>query len=166
MPPSFLMEGNMYNNPYYYNPQINVDKIDKQIEDLQKIKNQIQQPVQPTNLTQNFQIAPNREMMRYVDSIQDVEKEQVFGATPFFSKDMSVLWVKNVPNSIKTYELKEIVPKDEKDLKIEFLQAQIDELKKGMKSDAKSDNEHVDEPIEDEKSSDVKNGGTSTKKSK
>ena len=166
MPPSFLMEGNMYNNPYYYNPQINVDKIDKQIEDLQKIKNQIQQPMQPTNLTQNFQLAPNRELMLYANSIEEVQKESVYGATPFFSKDMSVLWVKNAPNSIKTYELKEIIPKDEKDLKIELLQAQIDELKKGMKSDAKSDNEHVDEPIEDEKSSDVKNGGTSTKKSK
>lgn len=166
MPPSFLLEGNMYNSPYYYNSQMSLEKIDKQIEDLQKMKNQIQQPVQPTNLTQNFQIAPTREMMRYANSIEDVQKETVYGTTPFFSNDMSVLWVKNTPNSIKTYELKEIIPKDEKDLKIEFLQAQIDQLKKGMKIDAKSDIEYANESTKNEESTNAKDGGTSTKKSK
>ncbi len=156
----------MYNNPYYYNTQFNVEKIDKQISDLEKLKNQIQQqPMQPTNLTQNFQIAPNRESIRYADSIEDVRKESVYGDTPFFSKDMSILWVKNVSNNIKAYELKEIVSKDEKDVKIEFLQAQIEELKKGMIENAKSNNEYVDEPIESEKSTNVKNGRTSKTKS-
>ena len=155
----------MFNNPYYYNQQFNVDKIDKQIADLEKMKNQIQQPVQPTNLTQNFQIAPNRELMLYANSIEDVQKEPVYATTPFFSRDMSVLWLKNAPNNIKTYELKEIIPKDEKDVKIEFLQAQIEELKKGMKLDAKSDTEYVDEPVESKKSTNAKNGGTSKAKS-
>lgn len=100
----------MYNNPYYYNTQFNVDKIDKQISDLEKLRNQIQQqPMQPTNLTQNFQIAPNRESMKYADSIEDVQKESVYGDTPFFSKDMSILWVKNVSNNVKAYELKEML---------------------------------------------------------
>lgn len=156
----------MYNNPYYYNTQFNVDKIDKQISDLEKLKNQIQQqPMQPTNLTQNFQIAPNRESMKYADSIEDVQKESVYGDTPFFSKDMSILWVKNVSNNIKAYELKEIVSKDEKDVKIEFLQAQIEELKKGMIQNAKPNNEYVDESIESEKSTNAKNGRTSKTKS-
>ena len=156
----------MYNNPYYYNTQFNVDKIDKQISDLEKLRNQIQQqPMQPTNLTQNFQIAPNRESMKYADSIEDVQKESVYGDTPFFSKDMSILWVKNVSNNIKAYELKEIVSKDEKDVKIEFLQAQIEELKKGMIQNAKPNNEYVDEPIESEKSTNAKNGRTSKTKS-
>ena len=156
----------MYNNPYYYNTQFNVDKIDKQISDLEKLRNQIQQqPMQPTNLTQNFQIAPNRESMKYADSIEDVQKESVYGDTPFFSKDMSILWVKNVSNNIKVYELKEIVSKDEKDVKIEFLQAQIEELKKGMIQNAKPNNEYVDEPIESEKSTNAKNGRTSKTKS-
>lgn len=148
-------------NPYYYNPQLSVDKIDKQIADLEKIKNQIKNPVQPTNLTQNFQIAPNREMMRYADSIEDVQKEPVYGATPFFSKDMSILWVKNAPNGIKVYELNEIVSKDEKDVKIELLQAQIEELKKGMKSNAESNNEYANESVKSEESTDGKDGGTS-----
>lgn len=156
----------MYNNPYYYNTQFNVDKIDKQISDLEKLRNQIQhQPMQPTNLTQNFQIAPNRESMKYADSIEDVQKESVYGDTPFFSKDMSILWVKSVSNNIKAYELKEIVSKDEKDVKIEFLQAQIEELKKGMIQNAKPNNEYVDESIESEKSTNAKNGRTSKTKS-
>ena len=156
----------MYNNPYFnYNSQINIDKIDKQIADLERIKTQLQQPMQPTNLTQNFQIAPNKEMMKFVDSIDDVQKEPVYGATPFFSKDMSILWVKNGPNNVKTYELKEIVNKDEKDVQIEFLQAQIEELKKGMKLNAESNNEYVDEPVESKKSTNAKNGRTSKTKS-
>lgn len=157
----------MYNNPYVYNPQMNIEKIDKQISDLERIRSQLQQPVQPTNLTQNFQIAPtNREMMKYANSIDDVQKEMVYVATPFFSKDMSVLWVKNATGDVKSYELKEIIKKDEKDLKIEFLQAQIKELKEGMKKDAKSDNDNANESVESEKSSDGSDGGTSTKESK
>lgn len=148
-----------------YNPQMNIDRIDKQIADLERIKNQLQQPT-PTNLTQNFQISPSRDFMRYANSIDDVQKEIVYGVTPFFSKDMSVLWVKNAPNSIKTYELKEIINKDEKDVKIEFLMAKISELEKGMSESAKSNNDDVDESVESEKSSNASDGGKSKSKSK
>lgn len=148
-----------------YNPQMNIDRIDKQIADLERIKNQLQQPT-PTNLTQNFQISPSRDFMRYANSIDDVQKEMVYGVTPFFSKDMSVLWVKNTPNSIKTYELKEIINKDEKDVKIEFLMAKISELEKGMSESAKSNNDDVDESVESEKSSNATDGRKSKSKSK
>lgn len=127
----------MYNNPYMnYNMQTNIDKINEQISNLEKMKNQLQQPIpQPTNLTQNFQLAPsNRENMRYANSIDEVQKETINVETPFFSKDMSVVWVKNTQNQIKTYELTEIVPKDEKDLQIELLQSQINDLRKEMKN--------------------------------
>lgn len=122
----------MYNNPYLnYSSQINIDRIDKQIADLERMKSQMQQPMQPTNLTQNFQISPNREMMKFVDSIDDVHKEPVYGTTPFFSKDMSILWVKSAQNNVKAYELKEIVSKDEKDIKIALLEEEIKKLKEG-----------------------------------
>ena len=89
-------------------------------------------PQQPTNLTQNFQLAPNSQNnMRFANTIDDVIREVVYVDTPFFSRDMSVLWIKNSKNEIKSFELKEIVQKDEKDMKIEFLMAQIEELKKG-----------------------------------
>lgn len=128
----------MYNNPYLsnFNSQMNIDRINGQINELQKMKEQMQQMATqpPTNLTQNFQLAPsNKEVIRYSNSKDDVEKEVVFGDTPYFSKDMSVVWIKNAKGDIKTYALNEIVPKDEKDIKIEYLQAQIEELKKGIK---------------------------------
>lgn len=129
----------MYNNPYInnINSQANIDRINNQISELQRIKEQMQQPTPtPTNLTQNFQLAPTqKDSMKYANSIDDVRREIVANDTPFFSRDMSVVWVKNTKGDIKTYELIEIVPKDDKDIKIEYLQAQIEELKKGMKKD-------------------------------
>ena len=120
----------MFNNPYVYNQQNTVDNLDEQINRLQKLKAQMQQPMQPTNLTQNFQLAPaNRDVIKYAGSIDEVQREMVIGDTPYFSKDMSVVWVKNTKGEIKTYELSEIIPKDEKDLQIELLQQQINELK-------------------------------------
>ena len=129
----------MYNNPYtpnIYNPQTSIDRINNQIAELERMKQQIpQQPVQqPTNLTQNFQIAPtNREVIRYANSLEEVQRDMVIGDTPYFSKDMSVVWVKNTKGEIKTYELNEIVAKDEKDLQISLLQSQIEELRKEVK---------------------------------
>ena len=127
----------MFNNPYMnvYNPQASLDRINTQINELENMKKQIQQqPMpQPTNLTQNFQLAPtNKDVIKYANSIDEVQRDFVIGDTPYFSKDMSVVWVKNTQNQIKTYELNEIIPKDEKDLQIELLQEQIEELKKGM----------------------------------
>lgn len=153
----------MYNNQYY-NPQANIDRINTQISELERMRNQLQQPVQP--ITQNFQLAPSRDVMRYASSMEEVQRDNVIGDTPYFSKDMSVVWIKNAKGEIKTYELTEIIPKDEKDIKIELLQAQIEELKKGMKDNARTSYANVDEPIEDEEPSNVSNGRTSTKKQK
>lgn len=153
----------MFNN---YNTQPSLDRINAQINELEKLRTQMQQPIQqPTNLTQNFQLAPtNREVIRYANSEDEVQRDMVIGDTPYFSKDMSIVWVKNTAGEIKTYELKEIIKKDEKDLRIELLQAQIDELKKGMSNNAKSNDEYVDEPTKSKKSSSISNGRTSTKK--
>ena len=148
----------MFNNPYY-NPQASLDRINNQIAELEKMKQQIpQQLQQPTNLTQNFQIAPQTQNgIRYANSIDEVKKEMIISDTPFFSKDMSVLWIKNIKGEIKAYTLAEIVEKDEKDLQIEFLQAQIEELKKGMSTYESSD-EYVDESVESKESSSTKTG--------
>ena len=129
------MYGNSYLNNYSMQP--NIDKIDTQIKELERMKEQMQRPAQttPTNLTQNFQLVPpNRDIIKYASNIEEVQRDIVIGDTPFFSKDLSVVWIKNVKGEIKTYELNEIIPKDEKDIQIEMLQAQIDELKKEMKN--------------------------------
>lgn len=136
----------MYNSPYFntYNPQASIDRINTQIAELEKMKQQLPQPNgAPTNLTQNFQIAPNSTTMKYADSIEEVQRDIVVGDTPYFSKDMSVLWVKNTRGDIKSYELNEIIQKDEKDLQIEFLQAQIESMKKEMNKNESSDSDDV-----------------------
>lgn len=151
----------MYNNPYIptYNSQNVRERIDNQIAQLQQMKDQINNtPVaQPTNLTQNFQIASNNNSIRYANSVDEVQKEYISADTPFFSKDLSVLWIKSVNNEIRTFELNEIIPKDSKDLQIEYLQAQIEELKKGMiKDESNTDvNESTTDTVESKESTDI-----------
>lgn len=170
----------MFNNPYYNN-QSNLDRVNTQIAELERLKAQLQQPItQPTNLTQNFQLAPtNRDVIKYAASMEEVQREQVIGDTPYFSKDMSVVWIKNTRGGIKTYELNEIVPKDEKDMQIELLQTQIEELKKEMrkydehitnaittkdKTNTEWDDESTREPIKENKSASIQRISTSKKR--
>lgn len=149
----------MYNNPYIYNPQPSIDRINSQIAELEKLKSQIpQQPIpQPTNLTQNFQLSPSSNGIKYATSIDEVKKEMTLFMTPFFSKDMSVLWIKNPDGSIRSYELNEIIQKDEKDIKIDLLMAEIEELKKGSVKDESTNvtknDTHDDGTTESKKSS-------------
>jgi len=160
----------MYNNPYYqnaYNPQVSIDRINNQIADLEKMRQQLQQPPQqqPQAITQNFQLAPNNNGMKFVNTIEDVGKEIVYSDTPFFSKDMTVMWVKNTKGDIKSYELNEIVPKDERDLLIDSLQMQVNELRKEMKKNEQYVSD-IDEPNKNEKSTSISNGRTSKKEPK
>lgn len=144
----------MFNNPYMQ--QQNLDRINDQIKQLENIRNQMQQPVP---ITQNFQLAPSNSI-RYAKSIEEVDKSPVMGDTPFFSQDMAVLWLKNASGEVKTYELKEIIKKDEKDLKIEFLMAQIEE----MKNNAKSNSSDADGTIKNEESTSISKSGKSNAK--
>ena len=159
----------MFNNPYMnsYNPQMTIDKINEQMNELNRMKQQLQQtnqqPMQP--ITQNFQIAPtNREVIRYANSMEEVQRDMVIGDTPYFSKDMSVVWIKNTKGDIKTYELTEIIAKDDKDILISSLQMQIEELRKEVKQNAKPINTNDDEPTSNEKSTNVQPSRTIKKK--
>ena len=116
---------NPYNNQMYMNDLQGLrDRIDRQMQ----MANQ-QQP-QQTPITQNFQLAPNQNQngIKYVNNIDDVKKELVFTDTLFVNKEYTQLWVKNASGEVKTYELKEIIEKDPKDLKIAELEAKIDML--------------------------------------
>ncbi len=135
------MNNNMYPRQYIPNYNINQqsmgEQIDYQINQLQQMKEQMKNNMQTPAINQTFQLAPtSHNGMKYANTIDDVSKEQVFFDTPFFSKDMSIVWIKNSKGDIKSYELEEIIPKDEKDLQIELLQAQIDELKGKIENDA------------------------------
>ena len=154
----------MYNNPYYKS-QINLDSINNQINELERMKTQLsQQMQQPANINQTFQLAPsNQGGMRYANSIDEVGKELVYNDTAFFSKDLSVLWIKNAKGDIKSYELNEIIAKDDRDILIENLQYQVKELRKEIEN-AKSINDDVTKSVENEKPSNVPIYRTSKKK--
>lgn len=153
------------NNGYIVTPtkQDNINMINEQINRLEQMRTQLNQQPNPQqhqpSINQTFQLAPSSQNnMRFVNTMDDVAKEIVFFDTPFFSKDMSVLWVKNTKNEIKTYELNEIVAKDEKDLMIESLKIQLDEMNKTlkeMKNNAKPVVTNDDEPIESEEPASV-----------
>lgn len=161
----------MNNNPYMrtfnnMNQQNMYEQIDNQINQLQQMKDQMKSNTMQPAINQTFQLAPtNSHTMRYANTIDDVIKETVYLDTPFFSKDMSVLWVKKTSGEIKAYELDEIVKKDEKDLQIEFLTAKINELEGMIKNEQPTTNvinkqdatstttndETIGEPIEENK---------------
>lgn len=139
-------------NPYMFNPQASVDRINSinsQIADLEAKKNQM---MQPAPIMQNFQISPSNSFMKYANSMEEVERDFVIGDTPYFSNDMSVLWIKNTKGEIRTFELNELIQKDEKDLQIEMLKEQIKELQ-GKANNDESNVKYNDEPIEDKESS-------------
>jgi hypothetical protein len=174
---SFYFKGSeiMFNNPYTqtYNtqPQFNnldqnyLNMLDKEEEKIKNMRNNyMNRYQQPTNLTQNFQLAPTRDVIRYANNIDEVGKDVVTGDTPFFSRDMSIVWIKNANGEIKTYELNEVVLKDEKDMKIDLLMAQIEDLKRGMMK--YESNTNVVESSESKESTDVPTISKSTKTKK
>lgn len=142
------MNNNTYQRNYIpnYNQNMYEDnlssQIDNQINQLVTMRNQLRnnavqnnQQQQPA-INQTFQLSPNNNGgIKYVNSLEDVSKEIVFFDTPFFSKDLTVMWLKNASGDIKAYELSEIIQKDEKDMQIELLQAELDELKGMIKNE-------------------------------
>lgn len=175
-----------FNNPYMqnYSQQSMIERIDGQINQLQQMKDQMknsssqQQNTHPA-INQTFQLAPNgMGGIRYVVSIDEVAKENVYVDTPFFSKDMSVVWIKKSNGEIRAFELNEIIEKDEKDLQIEFLQSQLNELKGMIKNEQSNTNviepknatntkefdEPIGEPIKESKPTSVQRVSTSKKK--
>lgn len=174
----------MYNNPYMngYNPNImqqNInDKIDSEIAKLQQMKNHnTNQPA----INQTFQLAPNSNGIKFVNDIEDVQKEFAISETPFINKDYSTLWIKNAKGEIRIFELNEVIPKDDKDILIEKLQLQIDNLSNQIKEMnnneqyyVKSNDENRDEyeseqlieSTKSSKSSNVSSNRTSKSKSK
>ena len=160
------------NNPYIqnYSQQSLNDKIDNEIARLQQMKNHnITQPA----INQTFQLAPQNSGIKLVNSIEDVKKEFVITDTPFINTDYSTLWIKNAKGEIRTFNIQEIKPKDEKDLIIEDLQKQLNEMKGKMRNEQqyyKTSNEYeskqFDESIKDEKPSNVSNAKSSKPKSR
>lgn len=149
----------MYNyNPYTqfsqsYNPYVqnNIQQMEQirdqwdakiQLAQQQQQQQQIQQqPImpnsQPTNLTQNFQLAPQTTNTselesRYAENIDEVKNTFVMKTAIFVTKDFSTMYVKDVSGNIKTFKTEEIIERDEKDIQIQNLQRELAEMKNLM----------------------------------
>lgn len=166
-----------YPNIANYNPNLmqqNInEKIDNEIAKLQQMKNHnTNQPA----INQTFQLAPNSNGIKFASDIEEVQKEFVINETPFINKDYSTLWLKNAKGEIRIFELNEVIPKDDKDILIEKLQSQINNLSNQIKemnyvkSNDENGNEYesepIVEPIKSTKSSNVSSNRTSKSKSK
>ena len=151
--------------PYYPNNQIYMqnmqdlqnmrEKIDRQMQQMQQLnQNQMQQQPTPTNLTQNFQLAPNpnnNELeSKYANNIDEVRNTFVMKTGVFVNKDFTSMWVKTTDGNIKTYELNEVIQQDPKDIEINNLKKELQRMKEminyGNESDV--DNSDYDESNE------------------
>lgn len=156
-----------YFNPMY-GQQNNIDRINRQIEDLQNLRTQIQtQPVAPINNYINTN-GPTIEMeAKILKGEQTVEDTIVQNKTLFVDEKNQKIKIKEVDGTIsKEYDI--VVPKDEKDLKIEELQNKILEMERRFNDDRLSEsNEHGETIIKDKQStkSNGANDDSTTKKS-
>ena len=114
------------NNQYYMQNMQDLqnmkERIDKQMQQMQQFnQNQMQQQPTPTNLTQNFQLAPNptnNELeSKYANNIDEVRNTFVMKTGVFLNKELNTLWIKNTNGDIRTFELNELVEIDPKDSK-------------------------------------------------
>ena len=149
--------------PYYPNNQIYMqnmqdlqnmrEKIDRQMQQMQQLnQNQMQQQPTPTNLTQNFQLAPNpnnNELeSKYVNNIDEVKGIFVMKTGVFLNKELNTLWIKNTNGDIRTFELNEIIPQDPKDEEINNLRQELQRMKEMISNESNVNNSDYDESNE------------------
>lgn len=144
-------------NNYPYGSQFYTQQYERDLQnimrDAQNRLNQLHNQSQPQQvpITQNFQLSPAQAGgIRYVNDDEEVKNQTVFMDTLFINRDYTKLWLKNARGETKTYELIEIVEKDEKDVKIDKLMQKIDMLEKELNDERT--NSDISEPVEDVKS--------------
>lgn len=142
------------NNQYYMQDLQNMkDRIDRQMQQVQQMnQNQIQQqPVlQPQpQIHQSFQLAPQSSFSeiqaKYVSDINDVKNTFVMSLGMFLNKEMTTLWLKNINGEIRTFSLNEIIEQDPKDIEINNLKQELQNMK-SLISENKIKEEKVDMP--------------------
>lgn len=181
----------MYNNPYIpnysngYNQQINnipqTNNYDEYIKYLEKEKERVEKSKeqymsryqQPTVINQTFQSSPNGVAgLKHINSIEDVEKELTVVETAFVTNDYTQLFIKNAKGEIRTFDMFEVIPKDEKDEIIEQLRSENNKLKGMIKNEStnatndEESNTTIDKSTKTKTTSNVSVSRTSKTKSK
>ena len=111
-------------NPYF-NPQGNVERINSQIKELENLRNQYQNmPNMQTQPIQNIINTTGATTIdfeaKYIKDDEDISNIPINRRTAFIDLNKGKLSIKEMDGNIKEYPI--ILPKDEKDLKIEELQ--------------------------------------------
>lgn len=124
------------NNQYYMQDLQNMrEKIDRQMQQVQQMnQNQMQhQPVPQPQIHQSFQLAPQSSFSeiqaKYVSDINDVKNTFVMSLGMFLNKEMTTLWLKNINGEIRTFSLNEIIEQDPKDIEINNLKQELENMK-------------------------------------
>ena len=128
---------------------------------------------QPTVINQTFQSSPNGVAgLKHINSIEDVEKELTVVETAFVTNDYTQLFIKNAKGEIRTFDMFEVIPKDEKDEIIEQLRSENNKLKgmiKNESTNATNDEEcdtTIDKPTKTKTTSNVSVSRTSKSRAK
>lgn len=139
---------NPYVNTYTQQPMNNMQQInnyddylkylEKEKERVEKSKEQyMSRYQQPTVINQTFQSSPNSVAgLKHVNSIEDAEKELTVVETAFVTNDYTQLFIKNAKGEIRTFDMFEVIPKDEKDKIIEQLRSENNKLKGMIKNES------------------------------
>ena len=138
---------------------------------LQQLQNQpVQVAPQPTNLTQNFQLAPtsnNNELeSKYVNNIDEVKNTFVMKTGVFLNKELNTLWIKNTNGDIRTFELSEIIQTDPKDEEINNLRQELQRMKEMIANESNVNNSDNDESNESKNATKLSNNKRTNAKQK
>lgn len=108
----------------------NIDRIEKQIADLNNLKMQMQQPPVQTIINTGIKAEMEAKILSNGENVQDI---MIQNRTLFVDEKKSRVYIKELDGTIsKEYEI--IVPKDPKDAKIEELEKKLKEME--MRLDA------------------------------
>ena len=158
--------------PYYQNNQYYMqnmqdlqnmrEKIDRQMQQMQQFnQNQMQQQPVPTNLTQNFQLAPNSNNneleSKYVNNIDEVKGIFVMKTGVFLNKELNTLWIKNTNGDIRTFSLEEIVEIDPKDKEIQMLRNELQRMKEMIANESNGNSTDLNGEHENKNASKLSN---------
>ena len=114
-------------------------------------------PMQQPSINQTFQLSPNNQNgLKYIENEDALNKEIVITDTLFVNKEFTNMWLKKSNGDIKKYKLEEIVPIDEKDIKIQQLEKQIQELM-NLQNNSKNKEQSISENSSQIKQNNPKN---------
>lgn len=144
----------MYNNGYY-NPSYNIDRLNRQKEEIDNLLRSYQTPV---NNFINTNLSNNDNLLEVKKLNDGDEVENILVARDSLFLGTNRMQIKKMDGTIEKYKIEKYYPVDEKDKKIQELNSKVEELERKLnyehtksnnttrefnKSDA-NDDEHVE----------------------